>query len=159
MNNPVILALDPGVTTGYILASEPLTYIECGEVVNFNDLLPVLNKADKVIIESFTLYPWKAQQQAFSNMPSAEIIGRIKEWCSINGVEVVEQQPSKRIVATDKLLKATGVWQFTQGKKHARDAARHLLAYYLNNGDETVLRSLWQAIITYKESNEFDKVE
>ena len=74
-------------------------------------------------------------------------------------MEVVEQQPSKRIVATDKLLKATGVWQFTRGKKHARDAARHLLAYYLNNGDETVLRSLWQAIVTYKESNEFDKVE
>ena len=91
-------------------------------------LLPVLNKADKVIIESFTLYPWKAQQQAFSNIPSAEIIGRIKEWCSINGVEVVEQQPSKRIVATDKLLKATGVWQFTQGKKTCTRCRKALIS-------------------------------
>lgn len=143
----MLIAIDPGKTIGYVVVIDPFHLIEMGEAQSMAELRQVLEKHNPniIVIESFSLYPWKAQAQSFSKMPSPEIIGNVKEWATLNLIDVVEQTPSQRTVITDTLLKATNWWELTKGKRHARDAVRHMLCYYMRN-DKMVAEKLWHSM-------------
>lgn len=105
----------------------------------------VANDFDALVIEEFRLYPWKAQQQAFSQMKTAELIGAFKLLWATNGQMIVTgtvpntiwyQQGAAIKKPIDKHLKARGVTMLADENKaggHARDAELHGYHFLSNN--------------------------
>lgn len=132
----MIIAIDPGLTTGYVIATSPTQLVEVGDVNPFDHVLEIIDMMrsrgdlELVICESFSLYSGKQNAQSFSNMPSSQAIGMLKHYCQTHNVELVMQGPVERKVITKDMLRAVGYWQALRGLHHAKDAAMHLLLYY-----------------------------
>ncbi len=138
-----IAAIDPGKTTGFALWDErPGTLNEYGEVGKTPELLAILGrfKPDVLVVEAYRLYPWRAKEQLWGDMPSPQVIGALKAWAELNKVRYVEQSASIKRIMSDDVLKRAGYW--FRGKEHARDAARHLLYYLWRNGHEERISKL-----------------
>jgi hypothetical protein len=133
----LILAVDPGKTTGYGL----LFVDDKGKLdsVSFNqltmdDFLPAAaemiedwGSRTTVVCESFTVTQRTTKQRG-ERLWSVEQIGVLR-WLTTRALgSYLEQSPSDaKSFATDKKLKSIG-W-YTVGMEHARDAARHALLY------------------------------
>lgn len=134
-----IIAFDPGKTTGWIFVAvrdgSCVPEVVTGEFAELSDAVSLLDalKPNEVVVEEFKIYPWKAVNMSWSSVPSAEVIGVIKLWCSDNCVKLVFQPPSLRTSAPRPWLKGSPLWSATKGKPHARDAARHMLVYLFQN--------------------------
>ena len=135
----VLLALDPGETTGCCV------FID-GNVSEFRQLSTVNKKTrdyewgiiedfideispDAVIIENYRIYAHKLEQHSSSDVPTLQLIGAIKYMLHKRNIPYKLQmaQQAKGFVTDDK-LKEWGMWDV--GHKHARDACRHCV-YYL----------------------------
>lgn len=90
-----------------------------------------------LVIEEFRLYPWKAQQQAFSQMLTAELIGQIRLvwrwWGDPLGVQLVLQpasikKPTKAILAAKKVVSEA---KRSRAGGHAADAELHGYHYLM----------------------------
>ena len=129
-------AIDPGKTSGYIFAEDFLTGVRCGETADVPQLLQLLTayKPDVVVIEVYRLYPWRAREQFWGELPAAQATGALKVWCGERYVTCIEQAAVDRAIISDGALRAAGLWRMTRGKPHARDAARHLLVFYMRSG-------------------------
>src|SRR5918911_844765 len=76
-----LLALDPGETLGWSFARGGKFDI-AAQIKNatFQDLRSIVDhfEPDLVVMESFRLYPWKADQQAFSSLYTPRLIGALE---------------------------------------------------------------------------------
>lgn len=98
-----VIALDPGVTTGWFFKryNEDGTFtMQGGTVGNYHaavfELLSRL-RPDVVILETFHLYPGKAKSLSWNSFYPCEVIGVIKLWIQfqrIQGVKVEEVKQS-----------------------------------------------------------------
>jgi hypothetical protein len=128
-----LLALDPGETLGWSIAKQGNFYI-AGQIpkVHFYNITELLEKFQPtlVVMESYRLYPWKAQEQGFSDFFTPRLIGAIEDRCWQAGVPRAFQSASQgKSFVTDEKLRGWGY--YIRGKPHANDATRHLCQYLL----------------------------
>lgn len=132
-----MLAIDPGNTCGFVVFSG-LTHDtpivgECNsaEIVERCNAVLAVNRDLVVVVEAFRIIPGRAKSLSGSRVFSAEALGAVREWCRNNGITLVEQPPAVTKTVGRTLLEMFGLWEPTKGLPHARDAARHLVAYLL----------------------------
>ena len=124
----LILALDPGETTGYVIAEvDGLNYdIKLsGQFPNWQILEGLINywSPDAIVYEAFHLSPQIAKFKAWSTLPTVETIGVLKYLAQKNKTKLVAQPASaKEVVSLPRYI--AGV-----SGPHARDALKHLIAY------------------------------
>ena len=135
-----IIAFDPGKTTGVVVltvnAFDPikkpqwhflLTAVgqfnidECTAAVGrYLDLLQPDIEV-RVVAEDFRLYPHMAQGQAWSNMPSSQVIGAIRTLCDLRNLPLTLLPASSRKNVTILQHHAPHL----RAMPHAREAYRH----------------------------------
>lgn len=142
-----LIGIDPGVTTGWASYDTERWSGLCGECRGLEDVRNVLDAylPDVVVLEQFRLFPWKAKQQSWSNMPAAEISGIVDLWCRDHMVVLCRQTPGLRKTVPNEWLKALGLWKPSRGKPHARDAAKHLASYIAQYRREDLKKALRKA--------------
>jgi len=135
-----MVAFDPGGTTGYVMMTTTEELADGSSLRSFGQALLVAHMqfpnwqkldrliqrstVDTVVYEDFILYPWKAQAQAYQQIPSAEVIGVIKYLCQKEGVLCVGQNASlAKNARVNRNLDTSGL------KPHEADALRHALCY------------------------------
>lgn len=125
----MIVALDPGVTTGLACYEEDFhTKYRTAQLAPF-DVWVYLEgclEYDKIdiVCESF-----QYRRLPSVNLEPVEVIGMVKLFHYINSQDttLTFQTPHQRKFFTDDRLKEYGLWE--PGKPHAMDAMRHLLVY------------------------------
>jgi hypothetical protein len=128
----VILCFDPGHTTGFAVF-RGLELIESGEIVtkpietavhHIEELMDE-HDPDVVVMESYTVYKWKAKQHGGSEMLTTRVIGCIETFCVIKFIPQIIKQPAHiaKGFCIDTRLKEWGFYK--AGERHARDAIRH----------------------------------
>ena len=125
----LILALDPGETTGYVIAEiDGINYdIKLsGQHPNWRQLEGLINywSPDAIVYEAFYLSPEIAKFKSRSTLPTVEVIGVLKYLAQKYSVrQLIAQPPSaKELVTLPRYV--AGV-----SGPHARDALKHLIAY------------------------------
>ena len=135
----LILAIDPGETTGYVVAeTDGLDYDVkiSGQFPNWRGIEALITYwlPDTVVYEAFYLSPSIAKYKARSTMPTVEVIGVLKYLAWQHSIPLVAQPPSvKYVAATDLPRHVAGVTG-----PHARDALRHLIAYLRLKGEDQI---------------------
>lgn len=133
--NPIkYLAVDPGKSNG-VCGYDDRYRLQFMLVVNAQDMTKFLHSFENVetcVLEDFKLYPNKSKQQAYSDMETSRVIGRIENWAELKDVKIVKQ------LAT---IKETGYkWL---GKKplpksdkmnHGMDAHVHFMYWAIRTG-------------------------
>ena len=124
----IVLAIDPGETTGYVVAeTDELDYdIKIsGQFPNWRSLEDLITYwlPDRIIYEAFYLSPQIAKYKTRSTLSTVEVIGVLKYLAWKYTTSLVVQSPSsKELVSLPRhVAGVTGA--------HARDALRHLIAY------------------------------
>ena len=139
----VVVAFDPGGTTGYCAMTSTGKCLKQGELTGSDQeqtsqvrriLFPYRQNAF-VVIESYRIFPSALQQHTYSQVQPVQMIGRIKALCEELGIQYKEQPPSLKKFFTAPRLRHYGVCP--PKKPHAQDAARHAL-YYLVFKTKTV---------------------
>ena len=134
-----LLAIDPGHTTGIALLSGlTLTFVDqipLSQVpANITALLSTPSPPNLAILEGYRIYAHKASQHIGSDVPTLQLIGVIKHLlatASPTAIPVFEQSASQgKAFVTNERLREWGYWQ-GHTQKHAHDAIRHALTYYL----------------------------
>lgn len=143
----VLLALDPGETTGVacfsadekeavlVHANQIKTWpLEAG-VENMTKLINEM-RPKYLVFESYQVYEWKATDHTWSQVPTLQVIGMIKTLCIQMDIPYFTQtaQVAKGF-CTDKKLEEWGYWQ--TGMRHARDAIRHACYFLLFGPSKT----------------------
>lgn len=127
----MILAVDPGGTTGVVQWYQGQDFLLPDQIVNgrfgfyrwFNEEVDQLD-IELIVCEDFLITQQSVKKTRQSD--ALRIIGYLDGWCFVNGVRFVLQTPNEgKGFGTDEKLKHVG-W-YTVGKPHATDAARHLL--------------------------------
>lgn len=149
--NKIVIAFDPGGTTGYCVGEYHTEVIglfavrESGAIgwssvcSRIYELLSAWRPA-VIVTERFVLYKHKASDQIGSDFPSSQVIGIIKAYSSSLGLpaqifqnaSVANGKPQVRILPEHEPL--------LQTSEHARDAYRHL-RYWITQ-DQTDTRKL-----------------
>lgn len=134
----IILALDPGKTTGvaiHNLLTDEKEFFELGFLdvcQQISDLSLEHGTNLKIIAESFIITPNTAKN---SQAPwSLEVIG-VARFCSLascNRDLRLQSPASAKRFSSDQRLKMVGY--YTPGKGHANDAGRHLLLFEATQG-------------------------
>lgn len=167
MDYGIIIAIDPGdkhtgiaYTRTKLLGTDQIDLKDNNRTQYINEILDWLKYVFEpswpgeapilVIVEAFTLYPFKAQAQSFSEMETSQLIGAIKNICAqYPNVTCIEQNAAKAKIWSNERLTRLGFFVKTNHievveeitphgitktapiKHHARDAFRHLI-YWLN---------------------------
>lgn len=140
----ILLALDPGETTGWSIFQDQ-KLLASGQAVTkpietgydwlhktFEQFRPT-----QVVFESYRVYSWKAQSHTFSDLHTSQFIGAIQVVCHQYQVPFFQQtaQIAKQF-STDEKLKLWGF--YIKGQKHARDSLRHATYYQLHSHKKTI---------------------
>jgi hypothetical protein len=144
----LVLALDPGETTGYaVFKSRPSGVGETasnavispriiGQVRTWppeecvKSLTELFNthRPDIVVNESYHIYSWHAEDHKWSPVNTIQIIGCIWTLCHQRNIPRVQQSAQNaKSFWTDEKLKHYQVYE--PGKPHGRDATRHALHF------------------------------
>ena len=132
-----VLAIDPGETTG-IAEFENLNRVKAYQVSTKDieqgarQVTPILLNTnwDRVIVEEYRVFSWRAKQHSWSHLHTAQLIGSIKGTCALEDLRVVMQTPQSAKGFCDNVkLKDWGF--YIKGEPHARDAIRHGCYYLL----------------------------
>lgn len=139
LSEKMVLALDPGETTGVAYIDPEANKIvilqwdtgpnRLGE--SFAEFLNILveNPIASVRYEDYRVYQWKAGDHAWAALHTPQWIGAIKVGCHYARVPATGKLAQQaKTFWTDQKLKTFNMYE--PGLKHARDALRHLL-YYL----------------------------
>jgi hypothetical protein len=136
----IILSLDPGQTTGYVIKheSDAFDYGQCQPDAIW-DLLLNVTHSDIPLIIIYERFDYR-RHKMHADLTPVEVIGVIKEyvrqtrlWDDPKHLTVYEQFPSQaKSFWNDDRLKEFGMYY--KGQQHARDAARHYL-YWLYFGE------------------------
>jgi hypothetical protein len=129
-----LLALDPGETTGYavvelrpMLSHTDLPRIFCSGTLSLWRGVEklILEYAPAMIVyEKFLLYPWKAQQQSYSAMSAAQVVGAIQEIAERYEVPTLGQS-----AAIGRSVQLPAETKGVIRNRHAIDAYCHSVAY------------------------------
>ena len=143
----LIAAFDPGETTGFAAAYVDMhaprpefQVLKDGDITSLDDFnkicVPVYNSHEGVItvVESFYLFPHKAQGQIGSTMPSSEWIGVIKYFCYVfDQLEPIMQTPhQKSRIGDDMLTHYFPGHDLKILSPHTKDALRHIVFWALD---------------------------
>ena len=140
MSKLVVLAYDPGETTGYAVWGYPEGEMSFGQAPWFDaatwsmTYVEALVEAYEVQLVSESFVITQRTLRTSRENWSLEFIG-ILRWLALRytGNELVLQSPGNaKSFGSDARLNALG-WR-QKGRPHANDAARHLLLYLVNNG-------------------------
>lgn len=127
----IIIAFDPGVTTGYAWASVRDTWEFGGSGQHkFNRIelwgLLLSLEPKYVVAEAFE---YRRHSRAGLVLESRNVLGVLELWCELNGKKFSTQSASEgKGYFTNARLKAEDVYQ--PNWPHANDAARHLLHFF-----------------------------
>jgi hypothetical protein len=125
--------LDPGLLTGVCIVdarSGDLLYLDEHDLFHTMQPLEELAGFQAVSVgwESYTILKGPQGQAPWS----LEVIGAAKYVCQRNGYTVLTAAaPSARLVTKDTMLKAMGWYPKIVGKKDAKSAAMHTVAWWL----------------------------
>ena len=138
-----ILALDPGGTTGYVLArmddidysvmepgdvhpEYPLFLLEHGEFNRWELIEPIIssNAVEIVIAETYIALPWKVRLSYESTLP-IRILGILEYLQERYGFQFVQQKS-----ADLKLINIPADLRKEIPGTHERDALKHLILYW-----------------------------
>lgn len=148
-SSETILAIDPGETTGYVLArwERPTgpypVMLQWGQWKGMDDLFGHINlfgEAETCVVEDYMVYPHRAMSHATSRLYTAREIGRIEWICHLNSIRLVYQTASKakqtwpnqrlkRLLDSDLLTWPVPLPSPRKFTKHTLDAIRHLMTY------------------------------
>lgn len=134
----MILAVDPGKTTGWALWTSD-GIMDCGQVAgrySFYDKVSYWRNfgepIETFVVEKFTIT--EATARMSKQYDALFINGWLDAEAYLYETEFVEQTPSQaKGVMSDKALKACGWWRPGKGWEHAMDASRHLGLYLINH--------------------------
>ena len=147
---PVVIALDPGETTGYAVFVEG-TLERCGELdtetlkVGYPALMDLFASVrtrtvhtPQIVYEEYRIYSWKTEQHTWAGLHTPQLIGGIEALAYVKHWPTYGQtaQVAKGFCTDDK-LKMWGMYQ--KGQRHARDAIRHGAYYLLFNNRQDKL--------------------
>ena len=131
----VLLAIDPGETTGYAVFTEG-KYVADGEITikldNLKQIWNLINKInpDAVVCEDYIIYGSKAKMHAWNRLVTPQIIGVIRYTCQELNIPLYMQMASTaKGFCNDKKLKEWELW--VKGHEHSRDAIRHATYWLL----------------------------
>jgi len=156
-DEPLLLAIDPGETTGYaVLRLEPLVnsqhmpvLLEHGVLSKWRGITELLNvyRPKVIVMEKFLLYPWAAKEQAFSDMAPVQVIGVVEYLAEERALPVIQQA-----AAVGKAVKVSSDLDLRSAvrSRHAIDAVCHGIAY---------LRSLHRKEVIHRKQREMDDDE
>lgn len=142
------VGIDPGGTTGWVVAESVGNPVSCGQTKSVTELIDLLNtvKPAVVVIEDFRVYGHKAKSLTNNDLPAPRVIGAVEAWCDANSVTLVKQPAAHRKVVSSNLLDLLGFLKMTRGMPHARDAAKHLVRYLWNQDNSVVAKKLAKKI-------------
>ena len=130
----IVLAIDPGETSGWCRVNTTAGSIEGGSFPLWEGLRKPCGDGHKIVIppdvmvvERFMLYPWIAKRLKWAKLETVEVIGVIKYLAELNEVPVVMQ--SARAGKSVQLAKKPEGFD-----KHACDALRHALVFLKREG-------------------------
>ena len=131
-----ILGVDPGETTGYIVAvitpgSRVMKIPEHGVLRLWHGLGPLMKRSrpNIVIYERWRLYPWTAKSLTWSEMLPVQVIGVLKFVSEMMHITCIGQNASFR--KNYRLTKS----RFKEvDNPHSRDALQHVLAFIKAGG-------------------------
>lgn len=135
-NHAIVLGVDPGLTTGWCVVQVeddlPAGFIVLSSgIVKWNErlrLLPSLidlHRPDYTVVERFTLYEHKAQDQVGSDFPSSQVIGAVDLWLNyrqlsppiLQGAGLIAGRPPVKVLEEHEPL--------LHKSEHGRDAYKH----------------------------------
>jgi len=148
-SSKVILALDPGETTGYVLARWTRlvgpypAMLYWGQWKGMDDLSGHINlfgEAETCVVESYRVYPGTVSAHTTSDLYTAREIGRIEWICHLDGIKLTFQNASrakqcwpnqrlKRLLDSELLTWPVPLPSPRKFSKHTLDAIRHLMTY------------------------------
>jgi hypothetical protein len=126
--NPVkYLGVDPGNANGICGYDERyyLVFMWTIQEADINKFLTQFEKIDTCVIENFSLYPNKAQQQIYSDMTTSRVIGRFEGWAARNSVKLVKQPASIKKVGYAWIGKKQP--SKSDSQNHVKDAHVHFM--------------------------------
>ncbi len=137
MNEMLLMALDPGGSTGWCFATRSDTgwsdiiYGTLDTAEHHDALWDMLDKIrpDVIVCENFNYRRNDIDKGVSVELVSREYIGIVKLWCRKNRVSFVLQQPPDMALWSDDMLRRAGLWIPGKGNRHARDAMRHFLFF------------------------------
>lgn len=137
----MIIALDPGVTTGVAILDSQQRLRTYQDVFSHKSLMEYLEDLSPttVVYESFVY-----QRRNKVELYPVEVIGVIRLYAQKYDIPLYVQSASqaKGFITNDK-IEAMGLW--VKGQKHGMDALRHLLYHQIiTKGDRTWLDKLKQ---------------
>jgi hypothetical protein len=134
----IVLGIDPGFSTGYAcieIVEKRVKLIDAGVIKgipNLKDLMPLIERADFLVIEDFFVRPQDAHKLTYQELPAPEAIGVLKFLA-----ETVDHPP--KIQMQSPSTKPVGYgWsgqKYQKGKKglHSQDAFAHAVYYAVKN--------------------------
>lgn len=124
----MILAFDPGFTTGWAAYSPRFDTYKCGELDDdLANLYTFMTKAQPRVVayEHYT----KRVKVSTDELYSPQVIGVIRLWCQQNYIPTFRYLPAEaKAFWKDDKIKKLGLWAPTKDG-HAMDAMRVLLTY------------------------------
>jgi hypothetical protein len=123
-----VLSVDPGITTGYCLATVDRTTIDLWPHQEKYDVAPFYSQLDKhgpdhIILEDFE---YRKSQRDGLILFSVQLIGVTRLWGKWKTVPVTMQSAAKgKGFYSNDQLKLVGAYK--RGIPHAMDATRHLM--------------------------------
>lgn len=132
-----ILAMDPGEHTGWVFGDDVGNLIEAGTIVRNHVACGNLIKRlqpDKIVYESFQLYPALAQKLAWNTFYTCEEIGIIKYVAECKNIPIETQQPAIKKYAGSDLPDYKNFRKVKAVTEHTHDAYQHYLYYLRMHG-------------------------
>lgn len=134
-----LLAIDPGKHSGIVEIRENAlfkAYTLSPEEVRKGLIYGYWIYYKIWVLESFSLYPWKARALSFSECLPAQIVGAIKLYVCQQNIELILQTAGVvKGAITDEHLKQMNLgWYKGLKNGHERDAAKHALYFLIKKG-------------------------
>ena len=136
----IVLALDPGHTTGWAVLTEE-KIVATGMFPGYNELEELLEKykPEMAVLEDFTLYPWKSHALAWSQLETVQNLGVMKF--------ILDRTEVPYVLQKALLVKKLGKRLLHKcSSQHERDAITHGILYLQRQGLATraLTRLLWR---------------
>lgn len=141
----IILGVDPGETTGYVVVdydvdNRRISLIAHGEWSGMEELLSLwheglFNDVEVIALEQYIIYPNRAMNHIGDSLYTAQEIGRLK-WIAFRfGIDVEEQAASmaKQRWPASRLHKRVDEIASLMRTPHELDSLRHALTYIERN--------------------------
>lgn len=129
---PLILALDPGLTVGVctMRGADLLSALQLQGTHLALYTLIASTHPDVAVCEDYHVYRTHASQHINSPLETVRLIGAIELTCALLGVPLrLQSAATAKGFSTDAKLKRWGMYQ--EGMRHANDAIRHAVYYTL----------------------------